>query len=150
MMWYNTCVKNKLLNMLNKEVHYVRVNKPKMRQGFTLMETIVGLLLISIVFMTVGTGISGILNSLSSTRNLQKVVELETFISRYINIKGGIGTAQITASEINQIFNGGKDTYPKVSNIIKEEIAGVEKYSVTIEYLQGKTQTFVAYRHKDY
>lgn len=128
----------------------MRVNKPKMRQGFTLMETIVGLLLISIVFMTVGTGISGILNSLNSTRNLQKIVELETFVSRYINIRGGIGSTQITASEINQLFNGGKDTYPKVSTVVQTDIAGIQKYTITIEYLQGKTQTFIVYRYKDY
>ncbi|HOV54112.1 MAG TPA: prepilin-type N-terminal cleavage/methylation domain-containing protein [Fervidobacterium sp.] len=128
----------------------MRFKKSKMRDGFTLTETIVGLLLISILFMIIGTGISGILNSLNSTRNLQKVVELETFISRYINIRGGIGSTQITASEINQLFNGGKDTYPKVSTVVQTDIAGVQKYTVTIEYLQGKTQTFIVYRYKDY
>jgi len=121
-----------------------------MRDGFTLTETIVGLLLISILFMIIGTGISGILKSLSSTRNLQKVVELETFVSRYINIKGGIGSTPITASEINQIFNGGTNSYPKVSSITQTDVASVQKYEVTIEYLQGKTQTFIVYRYKDY
>lgn len=124
--------------------------KSEMRDGFTLTETIVGLLLISILFMIIGTGISGILKSLSSTRNLQKIVELETFISRYINIRGGIGSTQITASEINQLFNGGKDTYPKVSTVVQTDIAGIQKYTITIEYLQGKTQNFIVYRYKDY
>ncbi|HPC79991.1 MAG TPA: prepilin-type N-terminal cleavage/methylation domain-containing protein [Fervidobacterium sp.] len=124
--------------------------KSEMRDGFTLTETIVGLLLISILFMIIGTGISGILKSLSSTRNLQKVVELETFVSRYINIKGGIGSTPITASEINQIFNGGTNSYPKVSDVTQTDVAGVQKYTVTIEYLQGKTQTFIVYRYKDY
>ena len=124
--------------------------KSEMRDGFTLTETIVGLLLISILFMIIGTGISGILKSLSSTRNLQKVVELETFVSRYINIKGGIGSTPITASEINQIFNGGTNSYPKVSDATQTDVAGVQKYTVTIEYLQGKTQTFIVYRYKDY
>ena len=126
------------------------ISKSKMRQGFTLTETIVGLLLISILFMIIGTGISGVLNSLSSTRNLQKIVELETFISRYINIKGGIGSTPITASEINQIFNGGTNSYPRVSNATQTDIAGVQKYTITIEYLQGKTRTFIVYRYKDY
>ncbi|HRT02309.1 MAG TPA: prepilin-type N-terminal cleavage/methylation domain-containing protein [Fervidobacterium sp.] len=124
--------------------------KSEMRDGFTLTETIVGLLLISILFMIIGTGISGILKSLSSTRNLQKVVELETFVSRYININGGVGSTPITASEINQIFNGGTNSYPKVSDVTQTDVAGVQKYTVTIEYLQGKTQTFIVYRYKDY
>jgi len=128
----------------------VSFKKSEMRDGFTLTETIVGLLLISILFMIIGTGISGILKSLSSTRNLQKVVELETFVSRYINIKGGIGSTPITASEINQIFNGGTNSYPKVSDATQTDVAGVQKYTVTIEYLQGKTQTFIVYRYKDY
>lgn len=128
----------------------MRFKKSKMRDGFTLTETIVGLFLISILFMIIGTGISGILNSLNSTRNLQKVVELETFVSRYININGGVGSTPITASKINQIFNGGTNSYPKVSSITQTDVAGVQKYEVTIEYLQGKTQTFIVYRYKDY
>ncbi len=124
-----------------------------MRAGYSLTETIVALLLISIVFMIITTGISSVLQSLSSIQNQQKVVELQNFIARYVYIQGAVGQTTIDLNAINRGFhksNGSQVSYPKVVNFSSTTTPFFVKFVFTIERVPGKTEEFVVYQYKSY
>jgi len=125
----------------------------KFRPAFSLTETIVALLLISIVFMIITTGISGVLQSLSSIQNHQKVIELQNFIARYIYIQGSVGQTAIDLDAINKGFhksNENRISYPKVVNLSSTTTPFFVKFVFTIERVPGKTEEFVVYQYKSY
>ncbi|WP_448379032.1 type II secretion system protein [Fervidobacterium sp.] len=125
----------------------------KLRPAYSLVETLVALLLISIVFMIITTGISSVLQSLSSIQNQQKVIELENFLARYIYIQGSVGQTTIDLNAINSGFhksNGSQISYPKVVNLSSTATSFFVKFVFTIERVPGKTEEFVVYQYKSY
>gem|GEM_PF-636452 len=127
-----------------------------LKRGFSLVETIVSLLLISIVFAVVSSGLSSILQSLSIISNQQRVVELENFIARYVYMQGATVNFQIDKDKIkdniNQAFyKDSQVSYPKIVNIQSDSIGQYfVKYSFVIESIPGKFHTFYVYQYKTY
>ncbi|WP_448374569.1 type II secretion system protein [Fervidobacterium sp.] len=123
-----------------------------LKKGFSLVETIVSLLLISIVFAVVSSGLSSILQSLSIISNQQRVVELENFIARYVYMQGTLGNVQIDKNMINQAFyQGSQVSYPNITNIQSNNVGQYfVKYSFTIESIPGKPHIFYVYLYKTY
>ncbi|WP_372589021.1 hypothetical protein QQE94_06310 [Fervidobacterium pennivorans subsp. shakshaketiis] len=124
----------------------------KLRPAYSLVETLVALLLISIVFMIITTGISSVLQSLSSIQNQQKVIELQNFLARYIYIQGSVGQTTINLDEINRGFhksNGTQVAYPKVVSFSSTTPFFV-KFVFTIERIPGRTEQFIVYQYKAY
>jgi len=125
----------------------------KFRPAFSLTETIVALLLISIVFMIITTGVSGVLQSLSSIQNQQKAIELQNFIARYIYIQGSVGQTAIDLDAINKGFhksNGTQVAYPKVVSFSSTTTPFFVKFVFTIERIPGRTEQFIVYQYKAY
>lgn len=125
----------------------------KLRPAYSLVETLVALLLISIVFMIITTGISSVLQSLSSIQNQQKVIELQNFLARYIYIQGSVGQTIINLDEINRGFhksNGTQVAYPKVVSFSSTTTPFFVKFVFTIERIPGRTEQFIVYQYKAY
>lgn len=125
----------------------------KLRSAYSLVETLVALLLISIVFMIITTGISSVLQSLSSIQNQQKVIELQNFLARYIHIQGSVGQTTINLDEINRGFHKSNETqvaYPKVVRFSSTTTPFFVKFIFTIERIPGRTEQFIVYQYKAY
>jgi len=125
----------------------------KLRPAYSLVETLVALLLISIVFTIITTGISSVLQSLSSIQNQQKVIELQNFLARYIYIQGSVGQTTINLDEINRGFhksNGTQVAYPKVVSFSSTTTPFFVKFVFTIERIPGRTEQFIVYQYKAY
>jgi competence protein ComGC len=125
----------------------------KLRSAYSLVETLVALLLISIVFMIITTGISSVLQSLSSIQNQQKVIELQNFLARYIYIQGSVGQTTINLDEINRSFHKSNETqvaYPKVVSFSSTTTPFFVKFIFTIERIPGRTEQFIVYQYKAY
>lgn len=123
-------------------------------RGFSITETLIGLLMVSIAFGIVGSGLSVVLQSMNATTNMQKVVELQNFASRYINV---VGTS-VTAEVINLAFHNGRVGYPRLApiNPSTDVQTGTYyvKYRLRIQSFEGQKPenfvTFYVYRYRQY
>lgn len=119
------------------------------KKGFTLTESVVAILLISIVFMVITYGLSSVINSVAVLNNFQKVTELQNFIARWVYIQTDFSN---TLDEINSAFYGNPSpgNYPRLINFSRTSIPGnyFDKFTFTIEYAPGKTSNFTVYKYK--
>lgn len=121
-----------------------------LRNGFSLVESMVAVFLIALVFLIIASGLSGVLTSISSVQNMQRVVELEKFIARWVYIQS---ESSIKYEDINRAFYGDKNisSYPRVKSMIMKVVGNYfYKFTFEIEYFPGKTKTFFAYKYKQY
>ena len=124
----------------------------RLKKGFSLVETIVSLLLISIVFSTIATGVGSILQSISILSNQQRKIELENFIARYVYMQGTLGNVQIDISKINQAFyKGSQVSYPRTTDVQSQSVGQYFiRHTFTIEMAPGRTERFYVYQYKAY
>lgn len=119
------------------------------KKGFTLTESVVAILLISIVFMVITYGLSSVINSVAMLNNFQKVTELQNFIARWVYIQTDFSNA---VDEINTAFYGNPlpGNYPRLNNFSRTSIPGnyFDKFTFTIEYAPGKISDFTVYKYK--
>lgn len=121
-----------------------------LRNGFSLVESMVAILLIALVFIVIASGLSGVLISISSIQNLQRVTELEQFIARWVYIQSDFSTAK---DDINKAFYGTTtpSNYPLIRSITQQTVGTyLEKFTFEIEYLPGKIKVFSIYKYKPY
>ncbi|MGQ9856998.1 MAG: PulJ/GspJ family protein [Fervidobacterium sp.] len=138
------------------------------RDGFSLTETVVSLLLISIVFMIIAMGLSLAIQSLAVLQNFQKVTEFENFIARYVYVSGsteqtspGSGQSGIDINQINSAFYsnpqaGSQVGYPRITQVTVSRVTDASgreifvKYMFRIERAPGKEKNFTAYQYVQY
>lgn len=122
--------------------------------GFSLTETLASLLIVAIVFTIVGSGLSLALQSLNISTNLQKVMELQSFVGRYVNVVG----TNISAETINLAFHNGSHGYPRLAPINPSTDISTStyyvKYRFRIQAFEGqrpeKFIVFYVYRYRQY
>ncbi|MEJ5257076.1 MAG: hypothetical protein WHS64_02360 [Fervidobacterium sp.] len=129
------------------------------RDGFSLTEAVVSLLLISIVFMIIATGLSSAIQSLAVLQNFQKVTEFENFIARYVYVLGlspqtSSGSVQ-SGIDINQINNAFYKNnpigYPRIVQINSITVGQLfVKHTFQIETAPGKAKSFTVYQYVQY
>lgn len=125
-----------------------------LKNGFTLIEAVVGILLISIVFLTVAGGLSAALNSLSVVRNYQKEVELKNFVARYVNVVGRVTSTEV----VNELFYNGDVRYPRLapfnSSTDVQRTPYFVRYTFRIQTRDGQPasqfKVFYVYRYREY
>lgn len=121
-----------------------------LREGFTLSESIVAIFLISLVFMIVTSGLSVIFNTVSSVQNMQKIIEFENFIARWVSLQSDFSNLK---NEINQAFyeTTSPQNYPVIKNVSIQNINNYfDKLTFQIEYLPNKFKTFDVYKYRGY
>ncbi|MGC8821080.1 MAG: PulJ/GspJ family protein [Fervidobacterium sp.] len=119
----------------------------KLREGFTLTESVVAILLISIVFTVIAYGLSSAISSVVVLQNFQKVTELQNFIARWVYIQTDFTNV---VSDVNSAFYGSSsNNYPRVSRVTASSVGTYfDKFVFTIEYAPGKFQVFTVYKYK--
>ncbi|WP_434223433.1 hypothetical protein [Fervidobacterium gondwanense] len=129
------------------------------RDGFSLTEAVVSLLLISIVFMIIATGLSSAIQSLAVLQNFQKVTEFENFIARYVYVLGlspqtssGSVQSRIDINELNNSFYKGTTVgYPRTTQVTVFTVGQLfVKYKFQIETAPGKSKSFTVYQYVQY
>lgn len=110
----------------------------------------VAIFLIALVFMIIASGLSGVLTSISSIQNMQRITEFEKFISRWVYIQSDLSVAK---NDINKAFHGttNPSSYPQVKSVTTQPVGTYfDKFTFEIEYLPGKTKVFSVYKYKAY
>lgn len=121
-----------------------------LRNGFSLVESIVSIFLIALVFMVITSGLSGVLTSISSIQNMQRLTEFEKFIARWVYIQSDLSIAK---DDINKAFYNTTNplSYPQVKSVTTQAVGTYfDKFTFEIEYLPGRTKFFSVYKYKAY
>lgn len=121
-----------------------------LRDGFSLVESMVSIFLIALVFMVIASGLSGVLGTISSIQNMQRTTEFEKFIARWVYIQSDLSVAK---DDINKAFYGttNPSNYPQVKSVATQSVGTYfDKFTFEIEYLPGKIQSFSVYKYKAY
>ncbi|MCX7654849.1 MAG: type II secretion system GspH family protein [Fervidobacterium sp.] len=121
-----------------------------MKNGFSLIESIVAVFMISLIFLAIASGLSSILLTIVSIQNMQKTTEFENFIARWVYIQSDFSTI---VEDVNRAFYGTNNpiNYPKVRSVALSNVSNYfDKFTFEIEYLANKVKYFTVYKYRAY